>query len=90
MRVRISSGRFSGGSSVRLGFVTLLVLSATVGCSTRTTSVIPKECPEVPPVVLLETADMTMKGLYPNTRDYLYDQAWPYCEYIHGLRNDPE
>ena len=33
---------------------------------------------------------MRMKGIYPNTQDYLFDSVWAYCEYIRGLRNEPE
>ena len=31
---------------------------------------------------------MRMKGLYPNTQDYLFDGVWPYCQYIGGLRGE--
>ena len=75
---------------MRLSFVGLAAILACSSCSHATTSVIPKECPEVPAAVVLETADMRMKGLYPNTQDYLFDGVWPYCAYIGGLRNDPE
>lgn len=75
---------------MRRSFAALAVLSGLVGCSTHTTSVIPKECPEATDLVLFEEADMEMKGLYPNTVSYLQDGIWPYCRYIGGLRGDPE
>lgn len=51
---------------------------------------IPKACPEVSEATVLELADMGIKGVYPNTQEYVLDQMYPYCAYIRGLRGDLE
>lgn len=66
-----------------------IVTLSSSACQTVTVVAKPKACPEVNERALMEVADMRMKGIYPNTQDWVFE-AWAYCEYIAGLRGDPE